>query len=335
MEYVKLIDKCTIVRQQSHELDALLNRLGQYTSIVLHGLFWGKWQTPILQRVPSHVRVAWVFWGGDIYSRREVESQFLAPITGFLYRWHERKNNVTPNTSWEIPFDLFNRIDFCLTSIVEEYEFAKQYTAAPFIHRWYTYYSLEETIGSLMDKCCEGNNIWIGNSAAEWNNHFDALWKLRRGGLLSKLKSEKVIIPLSYGSPWIRNSVMKLGKLLLGKHMQALTEFMPREEYNKLMLSCSSMIVNYYEPAANGNIITALWLGMRVYISERNLAYDCYKRLGLSVFSLESDLNTYGTTKLSDEERAENRKVLTLWYGKQHVIEAVTKIAKELNTPKK
>ncbi len=335
MEHVKLIDRCTIVRQNSPEFDALLNRLDQYTGIIFHGMFWGRWQTPILQNVPNNVKVAWYFWGGDIYSRHGLEDQFLAPISKRLCHLHDRKKRTAIDTSWEIPMELFQRIDFCLTGEQEEYEFAKQYTGANFEYMWYTCYSLEETVGSLINNRCSGSNIWLGNSAAEWNNHFDVMWSLRKSGLLRSLDSGKVIIPLSYGSPWVRNLVLRYGRFFLGKRMQALTEFMPRNEYNALMLSCSTMIIGYWEPAGQGNIITALWLGMRVYLSEKSMAYDFFKRIGAQIYSIESDLKRYQFTPLSEDVRDENRRVLTKWFSKQHVMEAVQNVVKELSESKK
>ena len=161
------------------------------------------------------------------------------------------------------------------------------------------------------------------------------MWMLWKIGMHRKLKEEKVIIPLSYGSQWMRNIVLKYGRILLGKRMQALTEFMPREEYNKLMLSCSTMIIGYWEPAAQGNIITALWLGMRIYLSEKSMTYSFFKRLGANVFSIESDLKKYQFTPLSEEVRAENRRVLSKWFSKQHVMESVQNVVNELSEPKK
>lgn len=335
MEQVKLIDRCTVIRQLSPEFEALLNRLDQYSGIMLHGMFWGGWQTSVLERVPNSVNVAWVFWGGDVYSRHELEHQFFAPITGFLYRLHFLKQKSNVNTSWEIPFRLFNHIDYCLTSVEDEFWFAKSYTNSSFQCQWYTYYAIEETVGSLMNSRCEGNNIWLGNSAAVKNNHFDVLWTLRKSGLLRKLNKERVIIPLSYGDPWVRNLVLKVGKLILGKRMQALTKFLPREEYNARMLSCSTLIIGYYEAAGQGNVITGLWLGMRIYFYEQNMTYQFLKRIGTLVYSLETDFNKYGFTKLTQEEREHNKEVLSKWFGKEHVSLAITDIVKKLNTPKK
>lgn len=335
MEHVKLINQCTIVRQNGPEFDELLNRLDQYTGIMLHGMFWGSWQTPVLQRVPDHVKVAWYFWGGDLYSRHGLENQFLAPITGFFNRLHNRKKKIEIDTSWEIPIELFKHIDYCLTSEQEEYEFAKQYTGSKFEFIWYTCYLLEETVGELMNRECKGNNVWIGNSAAIKNNHMDVLWNLWKIGLVKDIKDEKLIVPLSYGDSWIRNMIIKVGRWMLGKHMHALTEFMPREEYNALMLSCSTMIIGYWEPAGQGNIITALWLGMRVYLSEKSIAYNFFKRIGAQIYSIESDLKQYQFTPLSEEIRAENRNVLTEWYSAENVMKAVQNVANELSVPKK
>lgn len=325
MEYVKLIDKCIIVRQNSPEFDILLNRLDQYTGIIFHGLFWGKWQTPILQKAPKNVKVAWYFFGGEIYSRHELETAFMTPITKTLYKTRKLFKQRNSDNCWEIPIPLFNNINYCLTSMYEEFEYAKWFTKSNFEHMWYTCYSLEETVGPMLEKCCDGNNVWIGNSSAIKNNHFDALWILLKCGLLCRLSTD-VIIPLSYGDPWVRNLVLKVGRVLFGKRMHVLTDYMPRNEYNALMLSCSTMIIGYTQPAAQGNIITGLWLGMRVYLSEKSMAYTFYKRIGAYVFSLESDLATYAFKPLPEKERAENRKILRKWYSKQYVMDAVKNV---------
>ena len=333
---VKMIDQCTVIERNSPEFEALLNLLGQYSGIVLHGMFWGSWQTPLLKHIPDHVKIAWVFWGGDLYSRHENKGIFYAPITNFFSKLHKRKKNSQPDTSWEIPLELYKRVDYCITSVDDEYDFAREFTQSSFPRVWYSYYSIEETVGtSLMDSRSEGNNIWIGNSAAIANNHFDVLWHIWKSGALQKWDGNKVIMPLSYGEPWIRNLVEKVGKWLFGKKLQALEQYIPRDEYNALMLSCSTMIIGYWEPAANGNIMTALWLGMRVYLSEKSMALAYYKRLGCVIFSIERDLNRNNPdcfSRLSDEEWEQNRIVLTKEYGKQRTDQAVIDLVKLLTT---
>lgn len=324
---VKEVDRCTIIKRNSSEFEALLNRLCQYSGIVLHGMFWGSWQTPLLKRVPDHVKVAWVFWGGDLYSRQENKGVFYAPITNFFSKLHKRKKNSQPDSSWEIPLELYKRVDYCITSVDDEYDFACEFTQSSFPRVWYSYYSIEETVGtSLMDSRVEGNSIWIGNSATSANNHLDVFGNLLKSGVLKKWDGNKVIMPLSYGEPWVRNTVKKVGRWLFGMKLQVLEQYIPRNEYNALMLSCSTMIIGYWEPAANGNIMTALWLGMRVYLSEKSMAFAYYKRLGCVIFSIEHDLNRNNSdcfSRLSDEEWRQNRKALTKEYGKQRTDQAV------------
>ena len=327
---IKLIDRCKIVERFSPEYNALLDRLDQYSAIFFHGLFWGVWQKPILERVPKSLKVAWYFWGGEIYSRHELDDYFLAPITRKVYNLRHIIKRTQPKTYWEIPLSLYGKINYCLTSMREECDYARQFTNANFKHLWYTYYSIEETIGGLMNEQSHGDNIWIGNSASIKNNHLDVLWQLWKGGLVRKTKGNKVIMPLSYGGQWVHNLVKKVGKFVLGKRLQVLDTYQPREEYNALMLSCSTLILGYFEPAAQGNIITGLWLGMRVYLSEKSMAYAYYKRIGAKVFTMEKDLKIYGFTPLSDDERAENRKVLNQWYSKEHVEQAVKDVVNEL-----
>ena len=331
---VKQVDKCTVIIRNSPEFESLLNRLDQYTGIVLHGLFWGQWQTKLLQRVPNNVKVAWMFWGGDIYSRHEFNDQFLAPITEFLNKLHKLKKKVSVDTYWEVPLELYKRIDYCLTDIQEEFILGRQLSGASYQHLWYNYYSIEETIGSLADKQCSGNNIWVGNSSAVKNNHLDVLWTLKKNGLLRKFKGEKVIMPLSYGELWVRNIVLKFGHLLLGNRMRAMVDFIPLSEYNAQMLSCSTMIIGYWQPAAQGNIITALWLGMRVYLSERSMTYQYFKRIGCKIYSIEHDLNHKNPdvfAPMKQEDIDTNRAVLRKWYSKEEMHKRNLEIVKALS----
>ena len=324
-------DKCTIIQQYSPEFEALLNSLDQYSGIILHGLFWPNWQKPILDRVPENVKVAWMFWGGEIYGRKDISSTFLAPITKLMSRLHSFKNRTKTIIANELPLNAYQRIDYCLTDMREEEEFAKQYTGATFKHLWYNYYSIEETIGSLNNKQCKGANILIGNSASVKNNHVDIFWVLWKYGLLRNMKDRKVIMPLSYGGPWVHNLVKKVGKFVLGKRLRVLDTYLPREEYNALMLSCSTLILGYLEPAAQGNIITALWLGMRVYLSERSFAYQYFNRIGCAIYSIEKDLKNYGYAPMEQKVVEQNRAVLKEWYSKENMHKRNLEIVKALS----
>lgn len=325
---MKQTDRCTIIEQRSPEFEDLLNRLGEYTGVVFHGMFWPEWQVPILQHIPSHVKVAWMFWGGEVYFRSDIKDTKFAPITKIVLQTRSltrpEKKVGLPS---DLPYEVYQRIDYCLTDEQEEYEYAKDVLKSPQMkHLWYSYYDINATLGSLKGERCNGNNVIVGNSATIECNYFDVIPRLRR----YLEKDQKVVLPLSYGSPWVKNAVTKYSKFWLGHHAKCLLEFMEREDYNRVLQSCSTMIMAHYNPQAQGNILTGLWLGMRVYLSEKSIAYKFFKRLGFEVFSFESEFKKYKYTPLSEAEREHNRQVLMEWYSAEQVQESALLVAKEL-----
>lgn len=300
------------------EMRQLLASLVNYSAVVLHGLFY-PWCETVIQNIPNNVKIAWAFWGGDLFGRIDICNDYLAPRTKFVSKFHGhiddlrgKKNSIR----YELPKDLFRRIDFFITDMQKEWEFAKLYCNNPSMkYHWYNYYSIEDTLRDLKD--CEicGENIIIGNSATIECNYFDVIERVVK---LSK-KENDVIIPLSYGTPWVKNLVLKYGKFRFGKRFKPLVSFVPLADYNKVLLSCSTMIQPHYRSQAQGNIITGLWLGMRVYLSERSCAYSYFKEIGAVIFSIEKDLrrgNQEAFSKLPQIDVERNRQVLQQWYGK-------------------
>jgi len=332
---VELKDAIEIVDPYNEDFISYLDdNLCKYSAIVFHGMHWGSWQSIILKRLSENVKVAWVLWGGDVYGRHDVSITFLAPFTKKIHYLHNIykklfKHSKRVVNEWEIEYDLFQRVDYCLTSQDEEYQYAVHYCNKQFKRLWYTYYSLEEMIGPLIGERCSGNNVWLGNSATLTNNHIDILLFLFKNK--SKLKNRKIIIPLSYSEKWVANIVAKLSKILFNNQCLILDKMLLRNDYNKLMLNCSTMIMAHYMSQGMGNIYTGLWLGMRVYMSEKNISYKYLQRIGIHVYSIENDFEKYGYMPLSDNIVEHNRKVLLKVYGCEHVMSEIRNVVKEFS----
>ena len=321
-----------VVWEDKEEFQVLLRRLGDYKAIVLHGLFY-PWQERVLRAAPASVKVAWVFWGGDIYGRRDFwdgslsfSSKFVLRIRDLLRSIRNRKRTIP----YEVPFMCLQRIDYCLTDIPQDFECVLNYFKTPVKRLWYNYYSIEDTIGDLAQERIQGNNILVGNSCSIQCNHLDGF------RMVSRLNTGNadIIVPLSYGESWLRKQLMLLGKLFFKDHFRPLTVFLPRNQYNQNILSCSVAVMPHYRPQAFGNILTALWLGTRVYLSEKNPLLRFFRELGTSIFSIERDLNKKNPLvlfPLSDEEVMKNRQVLSLAYGKAEMNQKIIEIVKELN----
>lgn len=330
MNLVELRNEVHVMWPYGGEFAAFLdNNLSKYSAIILHGMHWGGWQKEILKRVPANVKVAWMFWGGEIYGRHDIGEHFLAPITSMVCRIRAMHKSVDEKKdySWELPIELYQRIDVCLTDEKEEYEYAKRFLGNKMTYMWYNYYTLEEMMGALYNERCCGKNIIIGNSATDSCNYWDVLLRLKR----LRIGDRKIVLPLSYGAQWISKTVSKFSRILYPKNTMPLLDFMPRDEYNEVLLGCNTMIMGHYHPQAQGNIIAGLWLGMRVYLSERNMTYHYFKRIGCVVYSIESELKKYGYAPMEEKDVEQNRAVLKQWYSKEEMHKRNLEIVKALS----
>ena len=72
---------------------------------------------------------------------------------------------------------------------------------------------------------------------------------------------------------------------------------------------------------------------MRVYLSEHNIEYAFFKRIGCVIFSIENDLkrsNPDVYAPLSDEDVITNQSILRSVFSKQQVNDACKRIVEEL-----
>lgn len=328
-KHFKSIDAVRLVNPNVYsELEQLLADIAKYSSVIFHGLFH-SWQEWLLNRWPDHVKIAWVCWGGELYGQPDIRASFLKPLSRCA-DWLHRMRHSNEGEDKLFPKELLKKTTYCLTGVEAEYEYVKKYLGTDVQHLPYSYYSIDETLGSLKDVRCAGNNIFLGNSATIENNHLETLLRLKRVGIGDK----KIIIPLSYGSPWVRNMCLKVGRKLFGNNFSPLLDFMPREVYNATMLDCAVMIQPHIREQAHGNIVTGLWLGMRVYLCEKGIDFKRFKRIGIHVFSIEKDLckdNSHAFKPLSEEEIMYNRQLIMQHYGAESIINNLNHIVNVLD----
>lgn len=328
-KYIKNNEKVIYIKWNKDDIDLLISGLSKYSGVVFHGMFY-PWQEDIINSLDKQ-KIAWMFWGGEIYGRSEVNETFLAPKTKFLLKLYNIKNILrgrkTENV-YSIPLESYKKINFCLTDVNYEFDYAKKLLDNQMQMMWYNYYSIEDTVGSLMNFRSTGKDIFLGNSCTIENNFIEAFSIVKN--LI--LNNSRVIVPLSYGSPWLKNILLKLGKLYFKKNFLPLIDFLPREEYNSYMTNCGVMIMNHYRPQAQGNIITGLWLGMRVFLSNKNMAYQYFKDKGIILYSIEDDLNKdKELNPLSDEEMMHNRAILYSLYSKESMLNATKNVIDHLS----
>ena len=329
--HIKQRDKIRILKYNSDDYRSFLEHLSDYKAIILHG-FYTPWQVDIVRHIPSSVKVCWVFWGGDMYQRPDICDSYLSKASLRLQRIRNRIKGTLPN-GYIVPFDAYSRVDYLLDDSYENYEDVKRYIQKQDLkYLWYTYYSIEETVGEkLMHSKAYGNNLMVGHSAGIRSNHIDGFITVRK----LHLKGYSIVSGLSYGEAWYRNLVLRFGRFLFGKKFKPLLDFMPLKQYNQFLCSCPIEVMPAYKPEGMGNCLTALWLGAKVFLYERNLKYQYFKRLGLIVFSIDHDLvrsNKDWDCPLSDVEIERNRMILMGQYGKAAMEQKLKIVVNELES---
>jgi hypothetical protein len=146
-----------------------------------------------------------------------------------------------------------------------------------------------------------GNNILLGNSATYTNNHIEVLDILKK----LNLGSRKVVIPLNYGNDKYAKFIKNYAETVLPDMSMPIQEFLPFEEYSKIVQSCEIIIMNHVRQQGLGNIILALYRGATVYLREESTVYEYLKQNSFYVLSIQ---NLKQLKVLSQSERNFNKK---------------------------
>lgn len=289
--------------------------INDYDLIVLHSLssVWFKF----IKKLPINIPIVWVGWGYDYYDL--LPQRLLLDETSQISTADKSffsisigikeiiKKIVLPNKK-----KIIERIDYFSPVLESEYEMVKEALNCRNFPKYvfFNYGSLEKNyIKGFNEKLVNGDNILVGNSATDTNNHIEIFELLNT---LSLNDSIKIICPLSYGNENYKKNIINIGNNILGKNFDPLVEFMNIDDYISKIISCNVVIMNHVRQQAFGNIITMLYLGAKVFLREENPIYMFLKNKGAIIYSIQ-DLeknNNLIYEKLIDSDIVRNQNIL-------------------------
>jgi 4-alpha-L-fucosyltransferase (Fuc4NAc transferase). len=299
-KYVQEGGAVKLFKDDSKGVRKILEEIKYYDLVILHGLKY--FQSRIVLKASTNDNFVWFFWGGEIYDNpkavgdkmlgQETKKRFLA-----LNIFKELKKTIRPayyllkfrsKTPEASVLKAAKKIPYIGIIHEEEVDFLKQ---NDFIGRFakfvpMTYYPLEFVFKGIEGITITGKNILLGNSASLTNNHLEAFDKIMR----LNLEDRKLVVPLSYGDSRYAMEICKEGKNIFGKTFSPILDFMPLQEYNRMLSSCSIVVMNHYRQQAVGNILAMLWMGAKIYLNESNTFYQYLKNEGIHIFSIDMDL---------------------------------------------
>lgn len=286
-------------------------------------------------RIPHHIPIVWRGWGFDYYPYLEAKGlNLLLPATRQMVKKPTILNRfLIKRTPKQLLLSLLSRtvksfviksfisrVDYFSCCVPDDFEALKQVLPdfkAQFLPL--NYYSIEDVFlrgDNIHD--LSGNNILLGNSATPTNNHFEAISMLSELGM----QGRKVIVPLSYGDEDYRKSVIRFGEKLLGESFVPLTNFVSLPEYNRIVSSCSNVIMNHVRQQGIGNISATLLRGGKVFLQQENSIYQYYTRMGVKLFTCPGDLIIDNLDmKINHSDLVKNKEIMTrIWSREQGLI---------------
>ena len=266
-------------------------------------------------------KVIWFIWSGDIYDIIERKGYRLySSDNSYLKIRKSNKDGERSIKSYlkELSlciktsisdivrcYFLDKRVDYIVCNSKDEFDLFSKYIKFSRCKGLlnFSYYPLEDTLGSLIDKNINGRSIIIGNSASESNNHEYVLSIIKN----LDIGDRRIYVPLSYGenADYIKIIEEKYSKL---PNVTILKDFMPLAEYQELLRSCSTFVYGNIRSEGWGNILVALYLGGKVYVSEHSFLSRYLRSKGYFFFITEGIKETFNI-KLSEEEKKTNRRI--------------------------
>ncbi|WP_121628875.1 TDP-N-acetylfucosamine:lipid II N-acetylfucosaminyltransferase [Poseidonibacter antarcticus] len=334
-KYIKTTPITKITRKEilSKEFS---DSLKKYEFIVFHVL--SDIDKKLVLNAKENVKFLWLGWGFDYYcyldkklldSRTLKLKESLATSKDFFGKdiLRSLKNFIKYNILYKNIDNLekvFNRINYFAPVLYEDYLLVQnQFKTFHLKYLDWNYGTLEEDF-IKEELIISGKNILLGNSASYENNHVEAIELIKN----LNLENRQVICPLSYGLEDYAKEVIRHGETVLSNNFEALIDFMKIEEYNKIISTCSIVVMNHLRQQAVGNIVIMMYFGAKVFLNKDNPVYDFFINNGAIVFSMEELTNKNINIDLTEEEKIINKEMLKKYWAKEIILEKTKKLIK-------
>lgn len=316
---------------QSDEFWNLVGEVNSYSSIIIHYLTNSA--VYFINKI-QHPNIYWIEWGYDLfnilleprgfnlytkgegiekYVYKKRLSRFLHRYCSFLYPRRSIRRAIS-KVHYFVPDSMYDEYPLFLS-------YYPQYKQL--VYKDFFYYPIDQVVNERMrNERCKGNNIVVGNSCSFTGNHIEIIKKLSA----LELKNRRIKFPINYaGSDEYRKHVVETGENLLGSMFEPLTEFISLDDYNRYLLDASYFIYNNYRQEAVGNILVALYIGGKVYLSDNSPLLTFYKNLGLVLYSVSDISEESLDTPLKECDIETNRSIIEKVYSLERLYSLVKK----------
>lgn len=258
---------------------AMYDMYKKYDYVIWHGFIYGGMYMLFLFIFQYFIKkTVWVMRGIDLYNWRHLNGGIREKIVNMI-NYHIR--NSVPNVVAIFPTDIEiyksqfkgNSNIYCIPYPMSKDSFEDM-----------------ERISKRKQRLNGETWIQICNNSYAFNNHLEIL------DYISKFKDEnlKLFIPLSYGNDF-KNIIENYPKKVEEEYIKEFSEdkvnilrrLIPIEEYTRLICNMNIAIFGANRQNALGNILRQLYIGNKIFLSNKNPLYDFFKKIGIDISCIE------------------------------------------------
>jgi dTDP-N-acetylfucosamine:lipid II N-acetylfucosaminyltransferase len=263
--------------------------------------------------------IIWMIWGADLYMLPFFWNKIYDPFSmqwAGITRWtHYRKmfrlwkrrvrHGMKDHT---FLYKAMRKVTHGATLVTHDVDLARKHLSKRIIQIPLSFSGIEDFIQAAPNvNAPKLSTIQIGNSADPANNHVEML------RLLSKMEiTNQIFIPAAYGAKSYSTVLQEeASKVLPDGQVEFQLEYISKQAYFEQLSNTGFAIMGHIRQQAFANIVALLYFGAKVFLRERNPLFHLYRSWGVTLYSVERDLNKAALeVPLDVEQRAANRKAI-------------------------
>lgn len=249
-------------------------------------------------------KATWILWGGDLYYYKYRSQNFQSAVYEFIRR------------------RVLKKIPRIACFIKGDYELVKKIYKSKANYA-YVVYPIPIDFDYLNSIKIQSDSnlitILLGNSSDPSNEHIAILEALKK----FKDFNIKIICPLSYGGEnEYAKSIEEYGRNIFGDKFVALKDFIPPEEYAKIIKGVDIAIFQHQRQQGLGTILSLLYIGAKVFIREEITSFETLSKMGLKLFPIDKidNLDFKSFIHIDNETKLTNKEVISGEFSNENYV---------------
>lgn len=265
-----------------------------FEKVVIHGLVDFYLVLALRKSLVNFDNVYWLLWGGDVYCYQN-ERGFLRRL---LRNWIRKS--------------FISKLRHAGSFIEGGVDLARKwYGFGGIYHECMGYTSNTFEPAKPLQFSSPKSDEWcvvVGNSGFETNFHLEVFGRLKAQIIDMEIK---VICPLAYGNKLYIEEVLKTGRKLFGNQFIPIQDFLPKDEYFKILNTVDAGVFAHNREQGTGNVVPLLGMGKKIFARTNVAQWDTYSKLGLVLH----DYKVLSSDPLPQRMRDNNMRVVKEYFS--------------------